>query len=73
MDDDMFVMDGEAAPELETALEEKCTVKTAKAGAGVPKAWVVQNIKVWEMEEITTGSLEGQLLQLHSSDSLDIC
>ena len=45
----MFVMDGEAAPELETALEEKCTVKTAKAGAGVPKAWVVQNIKSWEI------------------------
>jgi len=58
MDDDMFVMDGEAAPEIETALEEKCTVKAAKAGAGVPKAWVVQNIKSWEMEELATGSLE---------------
>jgi len=51
----MFVMDSEAGPAAEAAPEKKVKKTGAK---GVPKAWVVQNIKTWEMEEIATGTLE---------------
>jgi len=56
MEDEMFTMDGEA--ETQPTESAQASNQDLEPCPGVPKAWVVNNIKDWVMTEIGTGTLK---------------